>query len=98
MSAAADELLREPRIDIKVSRLEQRHGVPRARNFAASLATAELLFITDAHVRFTPGWDAMVLEQTRPRRVLAGAVRTRDLGGTATTTEFTEAICREIQT
>jgi len=74
LRAAADELLREPRIDIKVSRLEQRHGVPRARNFAASLATAELLFITDAHVRFTPGWDAMVLEQTRPRRVLAGAV------------------------
>ena len=24
-------------------------------------------------------------------------VRTRDLGGTATTTEFTEAICREIE-
>jgi len=32
-------------------------------------------------------------------RVLgAGAVRTRDLGGTATTTEFTEAVCREMQT
>jgi len=32
-------------------------------------------------------------------RVLsAGTVRTRDLGGTATTTEFTDAICREIQT
>ena len=31
-------------------------------------------------------------------RVLAdGEVRTRDLGGTATTTEFTEAICREIE-
>ena len=30
-------------------------------------------------------------------RVLeAGAVRTRDLGGTASTTEFTDAICREI--
>jgi len=30
-------------------------------------------------------------------RVLArGAVRTRDLGGSATTTEFTEAVCREI--
>jgi isocitrate dehydrogenase (NAD+) len=28
----------------------------------------------------------------------AGSPRTRDLGGTATTTEFTEAICREIQT
>jgi isocitrate/isopropylmalate dehydrogenase len=33
------------------------------------------------------------------RRVLAaGTVRTRDLGGTATTTEFTEAVCREMQT
>ena len=32
-------------------------------------------------------------------RVLTrGAVRTRDLGGTATTTEFTEAICRELET
>ena len=31
-------------------------------------------------------------------RVLStGAVRTRDLGGTATTTEFTEAVCREIE-
>ena len=27
----------------------------------------------------------------------AGAVRTRDLGGEASTTEFTEAICREIE-
>jgi isocitrate dehydrogenase (NAD+) len=26
-----------------------------------------------------------------------GAVRTRDLGGTATTTEFTDAICRELE-
>jgi len=32
------------------------------------------------------------------RVLAAGAVRTRDLGGAATTTEFTEAICREIQT
>jgi isocitrate dehydrogenase (NAD+) len=32
-------------------------------------------------------------------RVLsAGAARTRDLGGTASTTEFTDAICREIET
>jgi len=32
------------------------------------------------------------------RVLAAGAVRTRDLGGSASTTEFTEAICREIQT
>jgi isocitrate dehydrogenase (NAD+) len=31
------------------------------------------------------------------RILAAGAVRTRDLGGTASTTEFTEAICRELQ-
>lgn len=27
----------------------------------------------------------------------AGMVRTRDLGGTATTTEFVDAICRELE-
>jgi isocitrate dehydrogenase (NAD+) len=27
----------------------------------------------------------------------AGAVRTRDLGGTASTTEFTDAVCRELE-
>jgi isocitrate dehydrogenase (NAD+) len=31
------------------------------------------------------------------RVLLRGTVRTRDLGGTATTTEFTEAICRELE-
>ena len=31
------------------------------------------------------------------RVLTAGAVRTRDLGGTASTTEFTEALCREIE-
>jgi len=36
--------------------------------------------------------------RTALMRVLAaGAVRTHDLGGTASTTEFTEAICREIE-
>jgi isocitrate dehydrogenase (NAD+) len=29
--------------------------------------------------------------------LVAGEVRTRDLGGTASTTEFTDAICREVQ-
>jgi isocitrate dehydrogenase (NAD+) len=31
------------------------------------------------------------------RVLTAGQVRTRDLGGTASTTEFTEAICREVE-
>jgi isocitrate dehydrogenase (NAD+) len=44
-------------------------------------------------------------ERARAERIRAalfrvlreGLVRTRDLGGTATTTEFTDAICREIE-
>jgi glycosyltransferase involved in cell wall biosynthesis len=74
LRASVDVLLAQPRIDIKVSRLENRHGVPRARNHAASLATADILFITDAHIRFSRGWDALVLEHTKPDRVLAGAI------------------------
>jgi isocitrate dehydrogenase (NAD+) len=31
------------------------------------------------------------------RVLLAGQVRTRDLGGQATTTEFADAVCREIE-
>jgi len=31
------------------------------------------------------------------RVLAAGAVRTRDLGGQATTTEFTDAVCREVE-
>jgi isocitrate dehydrogenase (NAD+) len=31
------------------------------------------------------------------RVLAAGRVRTRDLGGTATTTEFTDAVCREVE-
>lgn len=74
LRAAAHALLREPRIDIKVSRLETRHGVPGARNHAASLASGEILFITDAHVRFSSGWDAAVFEHLKPNRILAGSI------------------------
>ena len=71
---AAAELLREPRIDIKVSRLDERHGVPGSRNRAAALASAEVLFITDAHVRFVQGWDRAVLDLIKPDCILAGAI------------------------
>jgi glycosyltransferase involved in cell wall biosynthesis len=71
---AAPELLGEPGIDIKVARQEQRAGVPLTRNHAASLASADILFITDAHVRICRGWDARIREQLRPHRVLAGGV------------------------
>ena len=67
-------LLQEPNIDICVSRLEQRAGNYRARNHAASLASADIFFITDAHVQFSPGWDQVVLEHLRPDCILAATV------------------------
>jgi len=74
LRAAWPELSRHDRLDVHLSRLPERLGVPRARNHAARLATAEILFITDAHVRFPVGWDAVVQEHLRPGRILAGAV------------------------
>jgi glycosyltransferase involved in cell wall biosynthesis len=74
LRAAADELLSQPRIDIHVSRLDERHGVPRARNHAASMATADILFITDAHVRVSHGFDALILDNVKPERMIAGAI------------------------
>jgi isocitrate dehydrogenase (NAD+) len=38
------------------------------------------------------------IREALARVLSAGTVRTRDLGGTATTTEFTDAVCREMQT
>ena len=49
-----------------------------------------------AHARHTPSYS-------RSGRVIQasvlteGRVRTRDLGGQASTTEFTDAICREVE-
>src|SRR5260370_19073123 len=74
LRAATGDLLREPRIDIKLSRLDMRQGVPGARNHAASIASAEILFITDAHVRFSHGWDSVVVENLKPNRILAGSI------------------------
>ncbi len=41
---------------------------------------------------------AVTIREALARVLSAGTVRTRDLGGTATTTEFTDAVCREMQT
>jgi isocitrate dehydrogenase (NAD+) len=41
---------------------------------------------------------AASIREALTRVLTRGAVRTRDMGGTATTTEFTDAICRELET
>jgi glycosyltransferase involved in cell wall biosynthesis len=75
--AAVPALLAEPGIDIRLGALEQHSGNYCARNRAAEIATADVLFITDAHVEFSRGWDALVLGQIGPQRILAGTVTDR---------------------
>jgi len=74
LTEVAPLLLEEPRIDIRVCRLEQHSGNYHARNTAAALASADILFITDAHVRFSQGWDEKILQHIRADRILAGTI------------------------
>jgi glycosyltransferase involved in cell wall biosynthesis len=74
LKAAWPRLSQHAGLHVRVHRLTERHGVPRGRNAAARLASADVLFMTDAHVRFTRGWDATVLDHIAPDRVLAGAI------------------------
>ncbi len=71
LTRSVPQLLDEPKIDIRVCRLDEQVGNYRARNQAAALASADLFFITDAHVEFSPGWDESVLRHSRPGRMLA---------------------------
>ncbi|MGO8882961.1 MAG: glycosyltransferase [Streptosporangiaceae bacterium] len=74
LRAAWPELSRHERLDVHLSGLEERSGIPRTRNYAATLASADILFITDAHVRISAGWDELVYQHIRPDRILAGVV------------------------
>jgi glycosyltransferase involved in cell wall biosynthesis len=69
--SALPRLLDEPSIDIRVESLEERSGNYRARNRGAEAASADILFMTDAHVEFSPGWDDLVLRRIQPNRILA---------------------------
>jgi len=72
--SAAPRLLREKNIDIVVCSLEEHAGNYRARNRAAELATSDVLFITDAHVQFSQGWDDLVLKNIQAGRIIAGTI------------------------
>jgi isocitrate/isopropylmalate dehydrogenase len=43
------------------------------------------------------GEQAARIRAALEKVLVDGRVRTRDLGGTASTTEFTEAVCRQVQ-
>lgn len=66
--------LSAPKLTIKVVRLRDRLGVPRARNAGAAAATAPILFMTDAHVGLSKDWDSKVLNTINSRCVLAATI------------------------
>jgi glycosyltransferase involved in cell wall biosynthesis len=70
--ASVPDLLKEQKIDIQVHRLDEHAGIYQTRNHAANFATGEILFGTDAHVRFSEGWDELVLTYTGKNRILSG--------------------------
>jgi len=74
LRAAWPDLSRHPRLDVHICRLDERHGVPRSRNHAVSLTTADILLITDAHVRISTGWDELLYRHIDADRVVAGVI------------------------
>lgn len=78
--SAVPRLLEQPRIDIRVCRLDSHAGIYGARNQAAGLATADVLFMTDAHVRFSLGWDEHVLRNARTDRIHAATTTQEGTG------------------
>ena len=73
MRALADGI-GDPRVSLVVVRSSERLGVPGARNLACARATGDALLITDAHVRLSPGWDALLQRSLAPDTVLAGTI------------------------
>lgn len=65
-------------VKIDVIRLPRWSGIPYARNFGAQFARADILFITDANVRFQPYWDCPIWEHIAPDRVLCATIADAD--------------------
>jgi isocitrate dehydrogenase (NAD+) len=65
------------------------------RNLANPVALLLSAILMLRHIGEAPRADAVASAVTRT--LAERKIMTRDLGGTATTTEFTDAICREIE-
>ena len=61
-------------VRVDVLRLPQWSGIPYARNLGAGAAHADILFITDANVRFPSCWDIRVREHIGSNRVLCATI------------------------
>ncbi|MFF6815233.1 glycosyltransferase family 2 protein [Streptomyces sp. NPDC012403] len=66
------------RVPVRVIRSDVHLGVGAARNLAVRHARGDLVFITDAHVQFSPAWDREVGRLIKPQRILATAICNQD--------------------
>jgi isocitrate dehydrogenase (NAD+) len=86
-------------IGLECSVFEAVHGsAPDIANKNLANPTALLLSAVMMLDHMGEASHAARIRDALGRVLTRGAVRTRDLGGTASTTEFTEAICRELET
>lgn len=81
--AALDRLfdLEKQSASVSVVRPGKHVGITRARNLGAYHARGDQLFVTDAHVEVSPGWDAIVRECAGTRRILAATIVSDETGG-----------------
>jgi len=63
-----------PGLAVRVYRFTEQVGVPIARNQGVRISRGEIVFITDAHVRFTSNWDSLVMQHISDDRILAATI------------------------
>jgi glycosyltransferase involved in cell wall biosynthesis len=61
-------------VSIRLIRLPRWSGIPYARNAGAAIASAPLLFITDANVEADTRWDVPVFSEMGPDRALCATI------------------------
>jgi glycosyltransferase involved in cell wall biosynthesis len=62
-------------VPVRVVRSRRHLGVGGARNLGAREARGDVLFITDAHVTVSDGWDREIVRLMSPGRILAATIR-----------------------
>src|SRR5262245_3259793 len=61
-------------VPIRVVRTPHRLGVAGARNYGVEASRGDVIFMTDAHVAFSRGWDRIVARHIESNRILAATV------------------------